>query len=89
MATVSFDLPDNIRDHLSGMVANVDRAAKEAAVVEMYRQGQLSHGALAECLGMARDELDALLKRHHVVEDLQTVEEFERDLAEVRRMLGR
>lgn len=89
MATIAFDLPDNVRDHLSSIVTNVDGAAKEAALVEMYRQGQLSHGALAECLGMSRDEVDALLKRHHVVEDLQSVEEFERDLAQVQRMLGR
>lgn len=89
MATISFDLPDSVRAHLSGIVSNVDGAAKEAAVVEMYRQGQISHGALSECLGMARHEVDALLKRHHVTEDLQTVDEFDRDLAEIRRLLGR
>ena len=89
MATIVFDLPDNVREHLSSIMANVDSAAKEAAVVEMYRQGQLSHGALAECLGLARDELDALLKRHRVVEDLPTVEEFDQALAEIRRILGR
>lgn len=32
----------------------------EAAVVEMYRQGQVSHGALAECLGNSRTDVDAL-----------------------------
>jgi predicted HTH domain antitoxin len=85
MAKIVFELPDNVREHLSSIMADVGSAAKEAAVVEMYRQGQLSHGALAECLGLARDELDALLKRHRVVEDLQTVEEFDQALAQIRQ----
>jgi hypothetical protein len=85
MATIVFELPDNVREHLSSIMADAGSAAKEAAGVEMYRQGQLSHGALAECLGLARDELDALLKRHRVVEDLQTVEEFDQALAQIRQ----
>jgi predicted HTH domain antitoxin len=89
MATISFELPDNVQRHLACMNADVDGAAKEAAVVEMYRQGQISHGALAECLGLSRYETDAVLKRHHVTEDMPSLEEFEADLAAVRRMIQR
>ena len=89
MATISFDLPDNVERHLATLSENVDAAAKEAAVVELYRQGQPSHGALAECLGISRTELDALLERHGVTEDLPTVAEFHEQLAAIRNRLRR
>ena len=63
MGTISFALPDSVELHLATLSDNVDAAAKEAAVVELYRQGQLSHGALAECLGVSRTEVDGLLGR--------------------------
>ncbi len=75
MATISCDLPDSVERHLATLSDNVDAAAKEAAVVELYRQRQLSHGALAECLGISRMEVDGLLEPHGVTEDLPTVAE--------------
>jgi predicted HTH domain antitoxin len=89
MATISFDLPDSAERHLATLSENVDAAAKEAAVVEPYRQGQLSHGALAECLGISRTEVDALLQRHGVTEDLQTVADFREQLEAIRIRLRR
>jgi predicted HTH domain antitoxin len=76
MATITFELPDNVERHLAALSGDADAAAKEAAVVELYRQGQISHGALAECLGISRTEADAILERHGVTEDLPTVSEF-------------
>jgi len=67
----------------------VDAAAKEAAVVELYRQGQLSHGALADCLAISRMEVDGLLERHGVTEDLPTVAEFREQLEAIRNRLRR
>ena len=64
-------------------------AAKEAALVELYRQGQLSHGKLAEGLGISRYETDAVLKRHNVTEDLLTREEFDDQVSGLRKALGR
>lgn len=92
MATISFDLPDNVERHLATLSDNVDavaKVAKEAAVVELYRQGQLSHGALAECLGISRTEVDSLLMRHGVTEDLPTVAEFREQLEAIRNRLRR
>ena len=89
MATISFDLPDSVERHLATLSDNVDAAAKEAAVVEPYRQGQLSHGALAECLGISRTDVDALLQRHVVTEDLPTVTEFHEQLEAIRNHLRR
>ena len=89
MATISFDLPDSVERHLATLSDNVDAAAKEAAVVELYRQGHLSHVALADCLGISRMEVDGLLERHGVTEDLPTVAEFREPLEAIRNRLRR
>ncbi|MFM7519141.1 MAG: UPF0175 family protein [Planctomycetota bacterium] len=89
MATIRFDLPDSVERHLATLSNNVDAAAKEAAVVELYRQGHLSHGALAECLGLSRTDVDGLLKQHGVTEDLPTVTEFREQLEAIRIRLRR
>lgn len=69
-------------------LGDVNQAAKEAALVELYRQGTLSHGKLAECLGISRYETDAVLTRHNVTEDLITLDEFEEQVAGLRKILG-
>ena len=70
MTTVSFQLPANVEQQLRRELGDLNVVAKEAALVELYRQGQLSHGKLAESLGLSRYETDAVLKRHNVTEDL-------------------
>jgi len=86
--TVSFQLPDTIEEHLRGEVGDVDAAAKEAALVELYRQEKLTHHQLATALGLDRFETEAVLKRHNVTEDLITPAEFSEQLAGLRRLLG-
>ena len=88
MATITFDIPDNIEQHLAAAGSNVDAAAKEAVIVELYRRGQISHGALSECLGLSRHEADALLGRHHVTEDLLTPEEYGEQMRALRARLA-
>jgi hypothetical protein len=86
--TISFSLPGPVEECLRAQVVNLDATAKEAALVELYRQGQLSHSQFAQGLGISRDEANAVLKRHHVTEDLVTPEEYEEQMATVRRLLG-
>jgi predicted HTH domain antitoxin len=86
--SISFSLPEPIEEILRAEVGNLDEAAKEAAMVELYRQEKLSHGQLAQALGISRDETNAVLKRHRVTEDLITLEEFEAQSAAVRELLG-
>jgi predicted HTH domain antitoxin len=87
MATITFELPDSVERQLATLAGSADVAAKEAAVVELYRQGQISHGALAECLGVSRTDADAVLERHGVTEDLPTVAEFREQVQALRRRL--
>ena len=88
MTTVSFQLPDNVERQLRRELGDLDAAAKEAALVELYRQGQLSHGKLAEGLGISRYETDAVLKRHNVTEDLLSREDFDQQVSGLRELLG-
>jgi hypothetical protein len=86
--SISFSLPENIEKQLRDELGDLDQAAKESALVELYRQGKLSHGELAASLETSRYETDAVLKRHNVTEDLITVDEYRRQAASLRKLLG-
>jgi Uncharacterised protein family (UPF0175) len=88
MSTVSFNLPEFIEKQLRAKFGDLDLAAKEAALVEMYRQGQLTQFELGTALGISRLEVDGVLQRHHVTEDLPTEEEHDAEMAHLRRLLG-
>ncbi len=89
MVTVSFQLPESIEEQLRTKLGDVSAATKEAALVELYRQDQLSHGEFATSLGMSRYEADAVLKRHGVTEDLVTAAELEEQLTDLRGLIDR
>ncbi len=89
MATVSFQLPESIGQQLRQELGDLDAAAKEAALVELYRQRNLSHHELAMALGLDRFETEGVLKRHNVTEDLLTLEEFDQQIAALRKLLGK
>lgn len=78
--TITFDLPSEVEQVLRLGCTDVNLAAKEAALVELYRMEKLSHRQLSEALGISRMEAETVLKRHHVTEDLPTQEEYERAL---------
>ena len=87
--SITFNLPVAVEENLRAQLGDLDEAAKEAALVELYRQGKLSHGQLAESLGSSRDEANALLKRHNVTEDLLTIDEFDEQMDQLRKLLGK
>jgi hypothetical protein len=86
---VCFDLPPDIEHMLRQSLGDLDQAAKEAALVELYRHQKLSQFQLAQALGLSRLEAEELLKRHHVTEDLPTPSEIEQDVQALRRLLQR
>ena len=69
------DIPADVEQKLRDRTVNLDSEAKEAMLVELYRQDKLSHHELSQSLGLDQFEIDAVLKRHHVTEDLPTDEE--------------
>jgi predicted HTH domain antitoxin len=86
--SISFDLPADVEEQLRRDHANLDGLAKEAALVELYRQGSISQHQLAESLNKTRFEIDELLKQRNVTEDLVTAEEVAEQVATLRRLLG-
>jgi len=81
---VTFELPIDIEQALRRDVGDLDQAAKEAALVELYRQDKLTQYELSVALGSSRLETEALLKKHNVTEDLPTVDEYDSALARLR-----
>ena len=88
--TITFQIPAEVERQLRAQGAgDLDSEAKEAMFVEFYRQDRLSHYQLSQALGLSRFETNALLKKHHVTEDLPTSEELESDLVAARRLVQR
>lgn len=61
--------------------------AKEAALVEFYRQGRITQHQLGLSLDKSRFEVEVLLKRHNVTEDLDTAEQVAEHITILRRLL--
>lgn len=81
---VSFEVPSPVDSVLAAGGRDPSAAAKEATIVELYRQGKLSRVQLSQSLGISRFETDDLLKRHNVIEDLISPEEHLDDLRSIR-----
>jgi hypothetical protein len=74
----------------SGSISHVDLdiVAKEAALVELYRQGRITQHQLGLSLDKSRFDVEELLKRHKVTEDLDTAEQVAEQITILRRLLG-
>ncbi len=83
--TITFELPADVEQSLKRAFDNVNHAAKEAALVELYRQRKITHHQLSQSLQISRFETDDVLKRHHVTEDLISVDEFNRQVESLQR----
>ncbi len=84
---IGFDLAASVEEQLRRELADLDVVAKEAALVELYRQERITHHQLGLSLGLERHETDGLLKRHKVVEDLPRAEELADQIATFRRLI--
>jgi predicted HTH domain antitoxin len=76
---VSFQLPLDLEQNLRHDFTNLNREAKEAFLVTLYRQGKLSHLALSQALSLDRFETEELLHKHNVTEDLGTLGDYLKD----------
>ena len=87
--SITFELPAVIEQHLRGEWADFDAVAKEAALVELYRQAKLTHHQLATALDLDRLALDELLQRHRVTEDLVSAEALGAQIVTLRKLVGK
>ena len=84
--SVTFELPESIEQNLRRELGTLTQAAKEAALVELYRQEKLTQYELSLALGLDRFETETILKKHNVTEDLPTNEQYNAALARLRAM---
>jgi hypothetical protein len=87
--SVPIDLPADIEAYLRAQYADLESEAREAMLVELYRQDKISHHQLSQGLGLHRLETDGVLKKHNVTEDLPTLEEYEEDLRRAQELMGK
>jgi predicted HTH domain antitoxin len=80
---ITFELPQDIERELHKNGADLNREAREAFLVELYRQERITHHQLAQALGLSRYETDGVLKRHKVSPGV-TAEEMRAQAAALR-----
>ena len=87
---VEIEVPDRIRgtDIEKKLLAKLRDQALEQAVVELYKEGEISSGTGASLLGMPLYDFIQLLDRHQVSIFNQTAEELERDVLASRTARG-
>jgi hypothetical protein len=73
---ISFELPPNIEEQVRTNGADINREAKVAYLLDLYRQDRISHAQLREALDISFHEAETLIKEHGAGHDI-SVEEFE------------
>ena len=86
---LTIQLPSDLEQALRREFGDLDQAAKEALLVELYRRDKLTQYEVSQALGLERFETDALLKKHNVTEDLPTAEELAEDLRRLTQLVGK
>jgi hypothetical protein len=74
--TISFELPANIEQQVRTNRADLNREAKVAYLLDLYRQDRISHTQLREALDVSFHEAETLIKEHGAGHDI-SVAEFE------------
>ena len=63
---ISFEIPQEIEEELRTNGVDMNRQAKEAYLVNLYREERITHRQLAKALELSRYETDGVLKRYKV-----------------------
>ncbi len=83
--TISFEIPQNIEQRLHTEGADLNREAKVAYLVELYRQVRITHDDLSEALGPGFHQTEQLIKEYGVGDDF-TLAEFEAERKVIREL---
>jgi hypothetical protein len=83
--TNSFELPRDLEQEVRTNGLDLNREAKEANLIDLYRQDRITHQQLGEALGLGRYETDGVLKQHEVSPNV-TAEEMRTQAAALRHV---
>ncbi len=78
--SVSIILPPPLEESLRREIGDLDRHATEALLVDLYRTERITKPQLAAALGLDRFEVNGVLNRWNVTEDLLTTLELNRQV---------
>lgn len=86
---LTLQVSDELAAHLGGEAvhAELERRALEAFALEELRAGRITERQLCKMLGLSRIRMDGFLKSHGIYEDV-TLEDVERDIADLKASLG-
>lgn len=83
--TIRFELPQNIEQRVRIEGTDPSREAKEAYLIDLYRQERISHDDLSEALDLGFHQTQQLIKKHGVGDDF-TLAEFEAERSVLREL---
>jgi predicted HTH domain antitoxin len=83
--TISFEIPRNIEQRIHTEGADPNREAKEAYLIDLYRQERITHDDLSEALGLGFHQTQQLIKKHGAGDDF-TLAEFQAEQAVLREI---
>ncbi|MEO1009578.1 MAG: UPF0175 family protein [Planctomycetota bacterium] len=86
---IEIHLPAQIEAAVRGRLEDLERTAREALLIDLYRRELLTHRELGEALGLDRDETTDLLRRRGVYAGSAGLEDLAGDRATLDRVLGR
>lgn len=84
-AKFEISLPDSLVQALGSDPAALPRRTLEAAVVQLYRAGSISHAQVSDALSLDRWQTDAFLKNAQAHRTWEA-EKFSADLANLRSL---
>ncbi|HTW95557.1 MAG TPA: UPF0175 family protein [Tepidisphaeraceae bacterium] len=85
---LTIQFPADVEKRLRADVPNLDAETREAAALELFRRGILSHYELSQVLGLDRFETDGYLQRHSVYDGSLTAEDLDEQSRTLDRVLG-
>jgi predicted HTH domain antitoxin len=81
---VAIEIPDEVARQLAARSGELSRAVLEAVAIEAFRSGTITPTQVQQMLGLAsRWETEELLRRAEAYHDY-TMDDLERDLANIR-----
>ena len=69
--TLQIPIPEGLDE---ATIIELGKAARQLIGIRLYQQGKLSHGKLAEFLGIGRGQLDELLGAHGILDEFTAQE---------------
>lgn len=84
---ITFNLPEEIEQRLREVSPDIEREAREALALELFRKERITHYEFGQMLGLSRCETDAFLVDHHEFAQSPTLEDLESDFQTLTKIM--